>query len=107
MLVEDVAARIRWARERMTEMVRAMEPTLLGSFLRQVFADPKIGPAFLVAPASLDHHHAFSGGLLVHSAETVWSVFRGSAAPVRLCTSLQDHHRAPTPPPARTVRIRA
>ena len=72
---EDVAERIRWARLRMRQLLHGLEPEVLRQFLGRVFHDPRIGPAFLVAPASLNHHHAFSGGLLVHSAETAWWVY--------------------------------
>lgn len=74
--VEDAAVRIRWARDRMRELVRALSPTVLGEFVRRVFNDPRIGPAFVIAPASLNHHHAYSGGLLVHSAECAAALYR-------------------------------
>jgi 3'-5' exoribonuclease len=74
--VEDSAARVRWARERLADMVPALEPQVLQGFLPRVFHDRGIGPRFLTAPASLRHHHAYSGGLLVHSVESAWSVFR-------------------------------
>lgn len=74
--VEDPTPQIRWARERLRNLVRDLEPKVLRELVRRVFADPAIGPAFLVAPASLSHHHAFSGGLLVHSAECAVRVDR-------------------------------
>ena len=74
--VEDPTPQIRWARERLRALVPALEPTVLQAFLRRVFGDAAIGPAFLVAPASLAHHHAFSGGLLVHSADCAMRVHR-------------------------------
>ncbi len=82
--VADVAERIRGSRLRLRQMLRELQPRALVEFLCQVFRDPRIGPAFVLAPASLSHHHAFSGGLLVHSAETAWAVYRWSeGAPLR------------------------
>jgi 3'-5' exoribonuclease len=74
--VEDPTPQIRWARDRLRELVRDLDPPVLTDFLRRGFADPAIGPAFLVAPASLAHHHAFSGGLLVHSTECAAALAR-------------------------------
>ncbi len=76
--VEDAAQRIRWARAHLRAIVGALPPVLL-DLVRRIFTDPAIGPAFLIAPASLNHHHAFSGGLLVHSAEVAGAVFRWTA----------------------------
>lgn len=76
--VEDAAERIRWAREHLRAILRDLPP-VLGELVRRIFTDPAIAPAFLVAPASLNHHHAFSGGLLVHSAEVAGAVFRWTA----------------------------
>lgn len=41
----------------------------LAGFLRQLLLDPKIGIPFLRCRASVRHHHAYVGGLLVHSTE--------------------------------------
>ena len=41
----------------------------LKHFLRDVFADEAIRTAFLSLPASLNHHHAWPGGLAAHSLE--------------------------------------
>ncbi|HSO82496.1 HD domain-containing protein [Thiocapsa sp.] len=76
--VEDAAERIRWAREHLRAILRDLPPVLY-DLVRRIFTDPAIGPAFLIAPASLNHHHAFSGGLLVHSAEVAGAVFRWTA----------------------------
>lgn len=44
-------------------------PVPLNGFLRQVLLDPDIGIPFLRCRASVRHHHAYPGGLLVHSTE--------------------------------------
>lgn len=44
-------------------------PDPLDGFLRRVLLDPTIGIPFLRCRASVAHHHAFVGGLLVHSTE--------------------------------------
>jgi 3'-5' exoribonuclease len=52
----------------------------LGTLLRDVFRDPTVGPAFSRCPASIAHHHAYPGGLLVHSVEVAWRLFREPVA---------------------------
>lgn len=44
-------------------------PDPLDGFLRRVLLDRSIGMPFLRCRASVAHHHAFVGGLLVHSTE--------------------------------------
>ena len=44
-------------------------PDPLNRFLRAVLLDPLIGLPLLRCRASVQHHHAFVGGLLVHSTE--------------------------------------
>jgi len=44
-------------------------PDPLDGFLRRVLLDPAVGLPFLRCRASVAHHHAFVGGLLVHSTE--------------------------------------
>lgn len=73
--VEDAAARVAWAREGLRALLPALPP-LLVELVRRVFCDPAIGPLFRSAPASLNHHHAFPGGLLVHSAEVALALHR-------------------------------
>ena len=43
----------------------------LDEFLRRVLLDPAIGLPLLTCRASVNHHHAFQGGLLVHTMECV------------------------------------
>ncbi len=44
-------------------------PEPLSGCLRQVLLDPALGVPFLRCRASVHHHHAYPGGLLVHSTE--------------------------------------
>lgn len=44
-------------------------PDPLDEFLRQVLLDPAIGIPLLRCRASVNHHHSYVGGLLVHSTE--------------------------------------
>jgi hypothetical protein len=46
-------------------------PGAMQRFLRDVLLDPRIGPALLDCRASVSHHHAFQGGLLVHSMQMI------------------------------------
>jgi 3'-5' exoribonuclease len=41
----------------------------LKQFVESIFADDSIAFAFVSAPASLNHHHNYPGGLLAHSLE--------------------------------------
>jgi 3'-5' exoribonuclease len=74
--VEDAECRIAWAKARIRLMLTWIEHQAVGGFLRQVFADPLIGPAYLDRPASIAHHHAYPGGLFVHSVEVAWRLFQ-------------------------------
>jgi hypothetical protein len=75
---EDPAPRVAWARVRIRLMLCWIANAPVRCFLHAVFSDPAIGPAFTDRPASVAHHHAFQGGLLVHSVEVAWRVFRES-----------------------------
>lgn len=55
--------------------------TTLRQFLIRVMNDVNIIDGFSTAPASLRHHHAYPGGLLVHSVETAWHVFNNQQLP--------------------------
>lgn len=46
-------------------------PDPLGGFLRRVLLDPAIGIPLLRCRASVDHHHAQVGGLLLHSTSAL------------------------------------
>jgi 3'-5' exoribonuclease len=41
----------------------------LAKFLNILFSDPDIAIPFIEVPASINHHHAVKGGLLMHSVE--------------------------------------
>lgn len=56
------------ALDRLAQLEQAV-PDPLDGFLRRVLLDPAIGLPFLCCRASVAHHHAFIGGLLVHSTE--------------------------------------
>lgn len=56
------------ALDQLAQLERAL-PAPLGGFLRNVLLDPTIGLPLLRCRASVNHHHAFPGGLLVHSTE--------------------------------------
>lgn len=53
---------------RLAQLEQALAPPLDG-FLREVLLDPQITLPFLTCRASVAHHHAYEGGLLVHSTE--------------------------------------
>ncbi|WP_421793666.1 hypothetical protein [Hydrocarboniphaga effusa] len=44
-------------------------PAPLDGFLRRILLDPIVGLPFLKCRGSVQHHHAYVGGLLVHSTE--------------------------------------
>lgn len=48
----------------------------LAQFVASVLADDSISFAFVSAPASLNHHHSYPGGLLAHSLECFQMVER-------------------------------
>lgn len=60
---------VAWpALERITRLEREL-PAPLDGFLREVLLDPQVTLPFLGCRASVAHHHAYPGGLLVHSTE--------------------------------------
>jgi hypothetical protein len=63
---QHCAKEVQVALDRLAELERAL-PCPLQGFLRQVLLDPLIFPDLLTCRASVSHHHAFPGGLLVHS----------------------------------------
>lgn len=58
--------KVHAALDRLAELERSL-PCPLQGFLKQVLLDPRIFPDLLTCRASVNHHHAFPGGLLVHS----------------------------------------
>lgn len=61
------------ARHALAELVALEDSTFapLGEFLKRVLADPQIGIPLLRCRASQNHHHAYPGGLLVHSTNMI------------------------------------
>ena len=55
----------------------------LKQFLLRVFNDTSIVDGFSSAPASRAHHHAFAGGLMVHSVDVAWRLFNQQQFPSR------------------------
>lgn len=62
------------ALDRLAQLEQSL-PYPLDGFLRHVLLDPGIGVPFLRCRASVSHHHAFVGGLLVHSTERLDEAF--------------------------------
>lgn len=73
---EDPGPRIAWSKVRVRLMLVWIGNPHVRQFLLRVFSDPMIGPAFLDRPASIAHHHAYPGGLFVHSVQVAWRLFR-------------------------------
>ncbi len=67
--------KISQAKVRLRAMLSWLPNNNLREFVMKVFHDENIIHDFSSAPASLNHHHAYSGGLLVHSVDTAWQVF--------------------------------
>lgn len=63
-------AAVQTAFDRLTRLECAL-PAPLNEFLRRALLDPAIGVPFLRCRASVNHHHAYIGGLLVHSTESL------------------------------------
>lgn len=51
------------------QLLMSIQSSSLLSFITQVFWQPDVLEAFLTAPASLNYHHNYAGGLLQHSLE--------------------------------------
>lgn len=73
---EDSSPAIAWAKVRARLMLHWIDHAAMRPFLVSVFRDPDLGPAFLDRPASIAHHHTYPGGLLVHSTDVAWRLFR-------------------------------
>ena len=63
------------AKIRLRALLSWLPDETLKNFVVRVFNDPMLAKDFTEAPASLNHHHAFIGGLLVHSVDVAWQVF--------------------------------
>lgn len=56
--------------ERFLQLLMSMQSQVLLAFITKVFWQSDVLQAFLSAPASLNYHHNYKGGLLEHSVET-------------------------------------
>ncbi len=63
------------AKTRLRALLAWLPNNSLKGFLGRVLNDPAIAQGFISAPASVNHHHAFPGGLLVHSVDVAWQIF--------------------------------
>lgn len=59
-----------WVVERFLQLLMSMQSAVLMAFITKVFWQSDVLQAFLAAPASLNYHHNYKGGLLEHSVET-------------------------------------
>lgn len=50
-------------------LATALDADPLGGFMARLLSEPRIREGFAKVPASHNHHHAYAGGLLVHTAE--------------------------------------
>jgi len=69
------------AKIRLRTLIAWMPDEKLKGFIVRVLNDKEIAQAFLESPASLNHHHAFLGGLLVHSVDVAWQIFNSYRIP--------------------------
>ncbi|MCU7958605.1 MAG: TraI domain-containing protein [gamma proteobacterium symbiont of Bathyaustriella thionipta] len=67
------------ARTRIRAMLLRLSHPWLQQFVANVFADAEVLQSFLSIPASRHHHHAYPGGLFIHSVDAAWKVFRNPA----------------------------
>jgi hypothetical protein len=71
------------ARMRVRVMMLVMSCRPMKTFVQEVFSDRKLLESFMRIPASRHHHHAYPGGLFIHSVDAAWEVFRNSSLPKR------------------------
>ena len=67
--------KVTQAKVRLRVILSWLPNSPLRQFILSVFNDNNIFERFITVPGSINHHHAYAGGLLVHSAETAWQVF--------------------------------
>jgi 3'-5' exoribonuclease len=75
------AQEIAQAKIRLRALFAWLPDRLLKKFVIQILNDEGIAKDFSESPASLNHHHAFFGGLLVHSVDVAWQVFNQHRIP--------------------------
>lgn len=64
-----IPLRARDAHQELWQYVESLPVSPLHSFMTRVFNDPDIYPGFVHSRASENSHHAFPGGLLMHSVQ--------------------------------------
>ncbi len=69
------------AQVKLKAMMGWMPNKILQEFLFRLFKDEEFYNDFSTAPASLNHHHSYLGGLFVHSVDVAWQVFRDQSIP--------------------------
>jgi 3'-5' exoribonuclease len=60
---------IPYALTELMELVESISTKCLRDFVKQVLLQPSIGIRFIQCPGSLNHHHNYEGGLLMHCLE--------------------------------------
>ena len=73
--------KISQAKVRLRALLTWIPDSPLRQFLIRVISDKNIFDSFFTVPASINHHHAFSGGLLVHSVDAAWYIFNNQQIP--------------------------
>lgn len=69
------------AQVKLKAMMGWMPNKILQDFLFRLFKDEEFYNDFSTAPASLNHHHSYLGGLFVHSVDVAWQIFRDQSIP--------------------------
>lgn len=77
---QNIQPALDWARVRARLMWYWLDHAPLRAMLLEVFREPDLLLAFMARPASLAHHHAYPGGLFVHSVEVAWHLFQQPVA---------------------------
>lgn len=67
---------LRKARTRVRALLLKLPESPLKVFVRELFSEPAMLQPFLSLPASRHHHHAYAGGLFIHSVDCAWRVYR-------------------------------
>ena len=73
---------------RLQGLLDGLNDSALRAFVGSVFADERISEPFMCVPGSRAHHHAYDGGLLIHSvqvAETTAAAAALHSTPAREC----------------------
>ncbi|MEM7360280.1 MAG: TraI domain-containing protein [Pseudomonadota bacterium] len=68
------ACPIDYAFDALFFIVSRISNQVLRDFVRGVLLQPDVAVSYLRCPASVNHHHNYEGGLLVHSLEMAWQI---------------------------------